>query len=83
MKSNPWIQPVYFTASGIPAMYLSGIAIPSSNKNEIPSATPAFLNKSIVRLLSDMLVVYFAREGRTCRLATQHSIVKLHYAFPD
>ena len=33
----PWVIPAIFTASGIPARYLSGIAIKTRIKKEIPS----------------------------------------------
>ena len=40
----PWLIPTIFTASGIPAKYLSGIAINSKIKNENPSISDISLN---------------------------------------
>ena len=43
-NSIPCIQPHTLTASGIPAAYLSGIAIPNNTKKEMPSAMATILN---------------------------------------
>jgi hypothetical protein len=40
MKSAPCTEPTMRTAIGMPAKYLSGIAIPSSTRYEMPSSTP-------------------------------------------
>src|SRR5688572_20298581 len=40
MNRSPCVQPATTVASGWPAAYLSGIATPSSRRNDTPSARP-------------------------------------------
>src|SRR5258706_9303532 len=65
MNRMPCIQPASFTASGMPAKYLSGMATPSKRRKETPSSIAATRKRPTV----DVIIIGIAcRSIRTRQL---------------
>ncbi len=74
----PCAHPVYFTASGMPAKYLRGMAIPINTSREIPSAIPIFRKSG-----SDDDILQRNDKDRLCVSLTESVICRINnlYAF--
>ena len=70
MNNIPCTQPVYFTASGIPAMYFRGIAINNSSIYEIPSEIATSLKRP--RDVFEYLNIIIVRFGNSFARKLSH-----------